>query len=238
MQSYTRRQLKEDRFQEVTREAIAQAQAHRQQLTLLGMVVVVVVIAAGAYSYWRNQQDDQASVSMGQAMNTYSAPIRPQGAPADPTQLSFTSIAERDQQAEKQFQTIADKYSHTETGKNALYMAGVAALDASQYSDAEGKFKKVADSGNKELSSLAKMGLASVYESAGRDQDAINIYNELMKKPTESVSRARAQFALAALYEKKDPTQAKKIYDQLAADKSPSIAQIAKQKQAAIGSKQ
>ena len=238
MQSYTRHQLKEDRFQEVTREAIAQAQAHRQQLTLLGVVVLVVVIGAGAYGYWRSQQDDQASAAMGQAMNTYAAPIRPQGAPADPTQLSFTSIAERDQQAEKQFQAVADKYSHTDTGKNALYMAGVAALDAGQYSDAESKFKKVAGSGGKEVSSLAKMGLASIYEATGRDQDAINIYNELMRKPTESVSRARAQFALAALYEKKDPTQAKKIYDQLAADKSPSIAQIAKQKQAAIGSKQ
>lgn len=234
MQSYTRRQLKEDKFQEVTREAIAQAAAHRQQLTLAGVALLAIVVGVGAYGYWRNVQDDQASVVMGQAMNTYTAPIRAKDAPVDPTQLSFTSIAERDQQAQKQFQAVADKYPHTNSGKDALYMAAVTALDAGQYSDAEAKFKKVADSGGKELASLAKMGLASVYSATNRDQNAIDIYNELMKKPTESVSKARAQFALAELYERKDPAQAKKIYDQLAADKSPSIAQLAKQKEATI----
>jgi tetratricopeptide (TPR) repeat protein len=114
-------------------------------------------------------------------------------------------------------------------------MAGVVALDAGQYSEAESKFKKAADRGNKDVAALAKMGLASAYEATNRDQDAINTYNELMKKPTESVSRARAQFALAALYERKDPAQAKKIYDQLASDKSQAIAQIAKERETAAG---
>ena len=235
MQSYTRHQLKEDRFQEVTRGAIAQAQAHRTQLTVAVLFVLVVVIAGGGFGYWRNQQDDLASAAMGQAMNTYAAPIVAPGAPADPNQLSFTSIAERDKQAAQQFQVIADKYPHTDSGKNALYMAAAVALDAGQYSDAEAKFKRVADSGNKDLSALAKMGLASVYEATNRAQDAINIYNDLIKKPTESVSRERVQLALAELYEKKDPAQAKKIYDQLAADKSPAVAQIAKQRQTALG---
>jgi predicted negative regulator of RcsB-dependent stress response len=223
VQSYTRHQLKEDKFQEVTRGALKQAQAHRQALTVVIAVVLAVVIAAGAYGYWRNQ-----------ARNTYAAPIRPQGAPADPTQLSFTSAAERDKEAEKQFQAIADKYSHTDSGKNALYMAGVAALDAGAYSDAEAKFKKVVAEGNKELSSLAKMGLASVYQATNRDPDAINLYSELMKKPTTSISKERVQFALAGLYETKDPAQAKKIYDQLASDKSPTVAQLAKQRQTGL----
>ena len=235
MQSYTRHQLKEDKFQEVTRDALQQVQAHKQQLILLVVVVLAVVVAAGAYGFWRNQQDDQASVAMGLAMNTYTAPIRVEGAPADPTQLSFTSAQERDKKAEDQFQAIADKYPHTDTGKNAIYMGGVAALDAGRYSEAESKFKKAAETGNKEVAALAKMGLASVYEATSRDQDAINLYNEVIKKPTESVSRARAQFALAALYERKDPAQAKKIYDQLASDKSPAIAQIAKERETAAG---
>ncbi|HVH85364.1 MAG TPA: tetratricopeptide repeat protein [Terriglobales bacterium] len=231
MQSYTRHQLKEDKFQEVTRGAIAQAQAHRQFLTLAGVAVLVAVIVLGGFGYWRNQQDEQASAAVGQAMNTYAAPIRTPGAPVDATQVSYATTAERDKEAERQFQAIADKYPHTDSGKNALYMTGVVALDAGDYATAEAKFKKAADVGNKEIASLAKMGLAAVSEATNRDQDAINIYNELMKKPTESVSRERAQFALASLYERKDPAQAKKIYDQLASDKSPAVAQIAKQRQ-------
>ena len=90
------------------------------------------------------------------------------------------------------------------------------------------------DVGNKDLAALAKLGLASVYEATNRDQDAINIYNELIKKPTQSVSSQRAQFALADLYQRKDPAQAKRIYDQLALDKSPAVAQLAKQRQGAV----
>jgi predicted negative regulator of RcsB-dependent stress response len=231
VQSYTRRQLKEDKFKEVTESAIAQAQAHRRALTIGAIVVIIVVCAIGGYSYWRNQQDEQASAAVGEAMNTFSAPIRTAGEPVDPTLKSFASTTERDKEAEKQFQQIADQYPHTDSGKNALYMTGVVALDAGNYSDAEARFKKAADKGNKDIASLAKLGLASVYEATNRDQDAINIYNELMKKPTTSVPRERAQLALASLYERKDPAQAKKIYDQLASDKSPLIAQIAKQRQ-------
>jgi len=233
VQSYTRHQLKEDRFQEGTRGAIAQAQQHRQQLTLLGIVVLVLVLAGGAYGYWRTYQDDQASAAMGQAMNTYAAPIRAPGALADPSIPSYASTFERAKEAEKQFQAVADKFPRTDSGKNALYMAAAAALDGSQYADAEAKFKKVAGAGNKDLAALAKMGLASVYEATNRDLDAINIYNELIKKPTQSVSSQSAQFALADLYARKDPAQAKRIYDQLALDKSPAVAQLAKQRQGA-----
>ncbi|HWC18385.1 MAG TPA: tetratricopeptide repeat protein [Terriglobales bacterium] len=234
MQSYTRHQLKEDKFQEVTRGAIAQAQAHRHGLTVAGIAVLVGVIVLGGFGYWRNLQDEEASVGVGQAMNTFSAPIRSQDSVPDPSIVSFSTTAERDKQAEKQFQAIADKYAHTDSGKNALYMIGVVALDAGDYATAEAKFKKAADVGNKEIASLAKLGLASTYEATNRDQNAIDIYNELIKKPTASVSRERAQFALASVYEKKDPAQAKKIYDQLATDKSPTVAQIAKTRQSEL----
>jgi tetratricopeptide (TPR) repeat protein len=234
VQSYTRHQLKEDKFQEVTRGALAQAQAHRSQLALFGGIALAAVIAVGGFALWRTQQNEQASAAMGKAMTTYVAPVLAPGAPADPTQLSFTSVQKRGEEAEKQFQAVADKYPHTETGKNAQYLAAAAALDAGQYADAEAKFKKAADSGSKDLAALAKLGLASVYEATNRDQDAINVYNELMKKPTQAVSRERVQFALAELYERKDPAQAKKIYDQLAADKSPTVSQLAKQRQGAI----
>jgi hypothetical protein len=235
VQSYTRHQLKEDKFQEVTRGALAQAQAHRQFLVSAAIFVIVVVVIAGGYFFWHSTQNDKASAAMGQAMNVYSAPLRTANAPVEPGQLTFDSAQQRAKEAEKKFQDVAQRYSHTDAGKDAAYMAAVAALESEDYPAAESRFKALADSGNKDLSSLAKMGLASIYEVTNRDNDAIKIYTELSNKPTESVSRERAQFALASLYETKDPAQAKKIYDQLATDKSPAIAQIAKQRQAALG---
>jgi predicted negative regulator of RcsB-dependent stress response len=235
VQSYTRHQLKEDKFQEVTRGALAQAQAHRQQLVAAAIVVILIVVLAGGYFFWRSTQNDKASTGMGEAMNVYSAPLRTANAAVEPGQLTFDSAQQRSKEAEKKFEDVAQRYPHTDAGKDAAYMAAVTALEAGDYPAAESKFKAVADAGKKELSSLAKMGLASVYEATNRSNDAIKIYNELTSKPTDSVSRERAQFALATLYESKDPAQAKKIYDQLASDKSPAIAQIAKQRQAALG---
>jgi predicted negative regulator of RcsB-dependent stress response len=235
VQSYTRHQLKEDKFQEVTRRALAQAQAHRQQLVAAAIVVILIVVLAGGYFFWRSTQNDKASTGMGEAMNVYSAPLRTANAAVGPGQLTFDSAQQRSKEAEKKFEDVAQRYPHTDAGKDAAYMAAVTALEAGDYPAAESKFKAVADAGKKELSSLAKMGLASVYEATNRSNDAIKIYNELTSKPTDSVSRERAQFALATLYESKDPAQAKKIYDQLASDKSPAIAQIAKQRQAALG---
>jgi predicted negative regulator of RcsB-dependent stress response len=235
VQSYTRHQLKEDKFQEVTRGALAQAQAHRQQLVAAAIVVILVVVLAGGYFFWRTAQNDKASTGMGEAMTVYSAPLHTASAPVEPGQPTFDSAQQRAKEAEKKFQDVAQRYPHTDAGKDAAYMAAVTALEAGEYSAAESSFKAVADSGKKELSSLAKMGLASVYEATNRSDDAVKIYNDLSNKPTDSVSRERAQLALASLYETKDPAQAKKIYDQLAADKSPAVAQIAKQRQAALG---
>jgi predicted negative regulator of RcsB-dependent stress response len=234
VQSYTRHQLKEDKFKEASLHALEAAQAHRKQITVISVIVLVIVVAAGAVFYWRTHQQDVASAAIGEAMNTYNAPIRAAGAPVTPGQLSFSSAEQRAKEAEKQFQSVADKYGSTQAGKTAAYMAAVSALDAGDYASAEPKFKALSESRHQDLASLAKLGLASVYESTNRNADAIKIYSDLMAHPTESVSRERAQFALASLYESSDPAQAKKMYEQLASDKSPGVAQIAREREAAL----
>lgn len=234
MQSYTRHQLKEDRFKEASLHALEAAQAHRQQITLISVIVLVIVVAAGAVYYWRSHQQDVASVAMGEAMNVYNTPLRAADAPATPGQLTFASAEERSKDAEKKFQSVADKYGSTQAGKNAAYMAAVSALEAGDYPSAESRFKTLSESRHQDLASLAKLGLASTYEATNRNADAIKIYSDLMSHPTESVSRERAQFALASLYESSDPAQAKKMYEQLASDKSPAVAQIAKEREAAL----
>jgi len=234
VQSYTRHQLKEDKFKEASLHALEAAQAHRKQITLISVIVLVIVVAAGATYYWHTHQQDVASVAMGEAMNVYNAPLRAPDAPATPGQLTFTSAEQRSKEAEKQFQSVADKYGNTQAGKNAAYMAAVSALEAGDYPSAESKFKALSEARHQDLASLAKLGLASTYEATNRSADAIKIYSDLMSHPTESVSRERAQFALATLYESTDPAQAKKMYEQLASDKSPAVAQIAREREAAL----
>ena len=69
----------------------------------------------------------------------------------------------------------------------------------------------------KEIASLAKLALASIYHDTNRDPQAIEIYKQLADHPTTSVSKSTAQFLLASLYEENHQAdEARKLYQQMA----------------------
>jgi tetratricopeptide (TPR) repeat protein len=235
VQSYTRRQLKEDRFQEAAKETVHWTVAHRKTIiTVLVVAGIVTVVTASLLAY-NSKQEERASEAFGRALRTYSAPLRQPNAPADPKQQSFLSLEERAKEANKQFQQVADQYPHTGSGKNARYLAAVTTLEAGDTGAAERRLKEIADSRDHERAALAKLALASLYRSSNRDTDAIKLYKDLIDHPTNSVPKVTAQFQLADAYQSKQPDEAKRIYDELAKDKDPNIAQLARQKQAAVG---
>ncbi|HZU31725.1 MAG TPA: tetratricopeptide repeat protein [Candidatus Angelobacter sp.] len=230
MPGYTRRQLKEDKFAETAQGAAQWATGHRQTVILAIGVVLVVILATIGFMTWRGRQTEQANVELSAALRTFNAPLRPAGTPAGEAQ-TFTSIADRAKAAEKQFQGIADKYSGVPAGKMARYLSGIALLQAGDNAGAEKDLKTAADSGDKNVASLAKMALASIDRSSNRNSDAVNIYKSLIDHPTDTVSKQQAQLELAELYEKTDPQQAITLYQQLQKDNPQTpVAQIASQK--------
>ncbi len=54
--------------------------------------------------------------------------------------------------------------------------------------------------GPQRVANLAKLALAGLYHQTGRDAQAIDIYNELVKTPSTTVSASVAQLDLADLY--------------------------------------
>ena len=95
--------------------------------------------------------------------------------------------------------------------------------------------KTAADSWDRNVSNLAKLALAGLYHQTGRDPQAIETYNALIAKPSETVSAAVAQLNLADLYAaggKQDQARAlwAKVKD---ADKEGAAGSIATQKLAA-----
>ncbi len=217
MQGYTRRQLKEDRFAETAKDAADWASGHRRPV-IWGIVAVVLVAAAvGGFFAWQSRQSEQANIELSAAMRTFAEPLRPAGAPpvAAGDEPVFSSAADRAKAAAKQFQTIAEKYPLTKPGKIARYLQGVASMQVGDNASAEKLLKDVAGSRNKDVAALAKMALASLYRSTGRQSDAVRIYKELENNPTNTVSKAEAQLAMAAMYESSDPQQAASIYQQI-----------------------
>jgi TolA-binding protein len=216
----TRHQLKQDRFRKGTLDAAENA-AHwtvEHQSKVIAGVIAVVVIAAVAFGGWYyvNSQDEKASAELSTAVRTFEAPVRPTGVPPQPGMDSFASTQERATAARKQFQVIVDKYPRTHTADMARYFVGLTSEQIGDNAAAERSLQEAAGSSNPDLASLGKFALASVYRAESKGTQAVDLYKQLIDKPTIVISKATAQLELAGFYESEQkPDEAKKIYDQV-----------------------
>ena len=220
MRAETRHQLKSDRFTQAT-IGVAEATAHwtvehKSKIVVSVMVAAVLLVAVFGSWYYLGQQDAKAQVELGQAVRTLETQIRPAGTPETPNFSSFASAEGRAAAAKKQLQTIVDQYPHTRTADVARYMLGTTAIEVGDNLTAEKQLKDVASNGNRDIASLAKLALASLYGNTSRTKDALELYKQLIDKPSDTVSKVTAQLQLAELYESSQQSgEAKKIYQQI-----------------------
>ncbi len=223
MRAETRHQMKQDRFSKATFEAAEKtvhwSQEHQSKL-IVGLIAVVVIAAiAGGGWYYVQTQDEKASLDFAIAVRTMEASLRPPGTPPQPDIPSFESESDRAGAARKQFQAIVDKYPSTRTGKMARYFVGVTSAQMEDYATAERNLQEAANSSDSQLASLGKIALASVYREEKKDSQAVDLYKQLIDKPSELVTKAAAQMELASFYvSRQKPDEAKKIYEQIQKD--------------------
>jgi tetratricopeptide (TPR) repeat protein len=228
----TRHALKEDKFVSTTSHGLEWASENRKPVVVAGAAAIglILILVLGTVIY--NSRSDAAASAFGSAMQTYQTPLAQPGEPTPPGTKTFNSTTERAKAANAQFLAVADKYGMMPDGKTARYFAGLTYMESGQNQQAEDTLKKVGDGWNANLAALAKFALAELYRGTKRDQQAIDLYNQLAAKPTSTVPYGIAKLALADLYTaegKQD--QAKKVYAELK-DKDPKdpAAQIAAQK--------
>jgi tetratricopeptide (TPR) repeat protein len=166
-------------------------------------------------------------------MDTYSAPLTQPGLPVG--NGVYATAADRSKAANQQFAAVAHQYGWLPQGAKAHYFTGITDEELGQNASAETELKAASGAWNRNLSNLAKLALAGLYHQTARDSQAIDIYNALAAKPSETVSTAVAQLDLADLYAaegKQDQARAlwAKVKD---ADKDGAAASIATQKLAA-----
>jgi tetratricopeptide (TPR) repeat protein len=215
-----RRRLKTDQFSRATIQAAEQTVhwtvEHRNKLIVATVVILVVAAAVLGTWYYLGQQDEKASVDFTKAVQTVDTPIRQAGVPPQPDYPSFASAKERATEAHKQFQAIVDKYPHTHAADFARYFLGVTSADLGDYAAAERDLKTITEFYNADLSSLAKLALASVYRNTKRTKDAVEIYKQLIAKPTRTVGQSSAEIQLAETYEEAGmKAEAKKEYEEI-----------------------
>jgi tetratricopeptide (TPR) repeat protein len=209
----TRHKLKQDNFIAATTHGLHWAGENRRSvITTSILLLAVLIVVVGGYGLY-NYRSEAAAGQFGVAMQTYGAPLASPGEPVPSGTQTFATAADRAKAANAQFVAVADKYSLTTAGHNALYFAGLTEIEMGQTATAETTLKKIAGGMDKNLAALAKVALASLYHQTGRDQMAIDEYNQLIAKPTDTETAGMAQLQLGSLYESMGrPDDAKKIY--------------------------
>ena len=235
MDTQTRHALKKDSFAQATASSFSWLSGHRSGVLRWAISGIAVVVLGGAAAIFWNVSSTAANSALGSALDTYTASLAQPGAPAETG--VYASAAERSKAANKQFVAVAQKYGWLPEGAKAHYFAGVTYEELGQTASAESELKAAAGSWDRNLSNLAKLALAGLYHQTARDAQAIDLYNALAAKPSETVSAGVAQLDLADLYAaagKQDQARAlwAKVKD---ADKDGAAGSIAAQK---LGAKQ
>lgn len=230
MDTQTRHALKNDKFAQATASSVSWVSGHRSGVLRWAIAAgVVLALGVGALVFW-NMRTAAADGALGAALDVYDAPLAAPGAP--PESGVYATAADRSKAANKQFVAVAQQYGMLPEGAKAHYFAGITYQELGQTASAETELKTATGSWDHELANLAKLALAGIYHQTARDPQAIDLYNQLVAKPSETVSASVAQLDLADLYAasgKQDQARAlwAKVKD---ADKDGAAGSIATQK--------
>jgi predicted negative regulator of RcsB-dependent stress response len=210
-----RRDLKKDEIREKLVSGVESVASHQQALWIVVVAALVVALAVFGWRSYSQRQTAKASAALDDGLKIFQARIRAPGEPADPTETTYLDDKNKYSDADKKFLVVAGQYGRTKPGLMARYYAALSEVQLKQYADAEKNLNQVASGGDENLASLAKFKLADVYQQENKGAQAVDLYKQMMDKPSVLVPKAMAMLALADYYRKADPAQATKLYNQV-----------------------
>jgi predicted negative regulator of RcsB-dependent stress response len=194
----TRHALKQDKFAQAAAESASWVSGHRSGV--LRWVIVggtALVLTVGALIFW-SLRSTAADTALGAAMDTYTAPLAQPGLPVG--NGIYSTAADRSKAANSQFAAVAQQYGWLPQGTKARYFLGITDEELGQNASSETELKAASGAWDRNIANLAKLALAGLYRQTSRGALAIDLYNGLVAKPSETVSAAVAQLDLADLY--------------------------------------
>ena len=217
MDTAHRRELKHDKFIEQVGHSVEYAAEHRGQFLKWGVAaVVVLLVAIGAYWYTNNQKGIRQA-ALRDAMQAFEANIGPS---QNEYIRSFPTQEAKDQAVVKELTDVDTRFAGKEEGQIARYFLGVHYSDKGNLAEAEKHLKQAAESGTDVYASQAKLSLAQIYDSIGRQADAEKLLRSVIDDPTILVSKEQATITLARILAKKNPAEARKLLEPLRAERS------------------
>ena len=230
MDTRTRHALKKDKFAQAAASSASWVGEHKTSVVRWAIAAgVVLVLGAGALIYWV-LRSSAAETALGAALDVYTSPLALPGAP--PESGVYSTAADRAKEANREFVAVAQTYGWLPEGSKAHYFAGVTYAELGQNGNAESQLTAASKSWDRNLSNLAKLALAGLYRQTSRDNDAIALYNQVIAKPSVTVSAGVAELDLADLYASEGKLdQARALWAKVRdADKDGAAGEIAGQK--------
>ena len=222
MSRITRKELKTDKFALEVEHTVSLFEEHRQEIVRYGTIAAVIVALIVGYSVYSRSQHAVREQALAHAIEVQEAPV---GASASGG-MSFPTQEAKDAEAIKVFSDVKNKYSGSSEGQIASYYLASIAADQGKMAEAEKGFQDVAQHAEAGYASLAKISLAQIYFSDGRNAQGEGILRDLMAHPTAFVSSDMATINLAKHYVAvKNTAEAKKLLDPLKS--KPGVGQVA-----------
>ena len=214
-QHISRKELKQDKIHDAIEHGAEAFYLHKQFTVIVLLVVLAGAIGYGSWTVYHDRQTAAASVMLDTAMKAYNGRIGGTPDPQDPSDVSYADEAARASDALSKFNLVANKYSSTIPGRQALYYAALCMEDLERHNQALEDLKKLASGSDKELANMAQYQIGVIDGRTGKPDDAAKIFRELADKRSVFVPRPLALLELANVLRQTNPKEAVSVYQQV-----------------------
>ena len=211
----SRKELKQDKIHDAIEHSAEAFYLHKQFTLVVLLVVLAGAVAYGSWSVYHDRQTAAASVMLDTAMKAYAGRIGGTPDPQDPSDVSYTDEAARSNDALNKFNVVANKYSNTIPGRQALFYVALCLENLERHNQALENLKKLASGSDKELANMAQYQIGVIYARTGKLEDAAKTFRELADKRSLFVPRPLALLELANVLRQTNPKEAVNVYQQI-----------------------
>ena len=223
MARITRKELKTDKFALEVEHTVTFFDEHRQELVRYGGIALGVAVLIAGYSIYAGREHVAREAALAHAIEVQEAGV---GGTSATGGLTFPTQEAKDKEAIKVFSDLKNKYSGSMEAEVSQYYLGSILADQGNLAQAEKSFQEAAEKGDARYAPLAKLSLAQIYFSDGRDTQGESILRDLIAHPTVFVSSEQAAITLARYLSVKKPAEARKLLEPLRSQPG-SVGQIA-----------
>jgi TolA-binding protein len=205
MKKEERHQIKRDDLATVLERAMIYAEDHLKPIIVIAAVLVIALIGGLLLRNWMKGRAEQASLLVGEMMQSYSMPIvesLEDLAQAPAGVENFTTSEERDQRVLEQADAILDQFSSADTVPKALYYRGLALANLGRFDEAVDALDRVVrDYPGDFLAPMARYQMARVRESEGNAREALTHFQALAVDPGGTLAPEEGILGIARCHE-------------------------------------